>query len=124
MASARTFPIRYGLFRPLLSVLGMGPAFSRVDIEGGVLRVRMGWWFSADVPLASVTGARRHRGFVGGIGVHGWRGWWLVNGSARGIVSIDIDPPARARVMGVPARLRKLDVSVKSPDELVAALQR
>ena len=124
MAAVRTFPMRYGLFRPLLSALGMGPAFSRVDIDGDVLRVRMGWSFSADIPLASVTGARPRTGLVGGIGVHGWRGWWLVNGAARGIVTVDIDPPVRARVLGVPVRLRTLDVSVKSPEELIAALRR
>ena len=71
MASARTFAIRYGVFRPLLSVLGMGPAFSGVVIDGDHLRVRMGRPFSADAPLSSVTGARRRRGLVGGIGVHG-----------------------------------------------------
>ena len=124
MASARTFAIRYGLFRPVLSVLGAGPAFSRVDIDGDHLRVRMGVAFRADVPLSSVTGANRFSGLAGGIGVHGWRGTWLVNGSIRGIVSIDIDPPARARVLGVPVRLKVLQVSVESPDELIAALSR
>ena len=124
MAAPQTFPFRYGLFRPLLSVLGMGPAFSAVTIDEDRLRTRMGLWFSADVPLSSVTGASRYRGLVGGIGVHGWRGQWLVNGSARGVVQIEIDPPAPARVMGLPVRLRKLAVSVKSPEELIAVLGR
>ena len=123
MASTRTFPIRYGVFRPLLTVLGVGPAFSRVDVDGDTLHVRMGWAFSATVPLASVKDARPHRGVVGGIGVHGWRGWWLVNGSAKDIVTMDIEPPARGRVLGVPVKLRKLEVSVESPDELIAALR-
>ena len=123
MAPSRTFPIRYGFFRPLLSVLGTGPAFSGVELDGDHLRVRMGWAFRADVPLASITGAASHKGFVGGIGVHGWRGWWLVNGAARGIVTIDIDPVARARVLGVPVKLRKLQVSVTAPDELIAAVR-
>ena len=124
MASTPTFPFRYGVFRPLLSVVGMGPAFSRVDVDGDTLRVRMGWWFRADVPVASIKDPRPHKGMVGGIGVHGGRGWWLVNGAARGIVTMDIEPPARARVMGVSVKLRKLEVSVKSPDELIAALDR
>ena len=122
MASLRTFPLRYGLFRPLLSVLGTGPAFSRVDIDEDMLRVRMGWAFRADIPLSSVAGVRRFSGLPGGIGVHGWRGTWLVNGSIRGIVAIDVDPPVRARVLGVPVRLKVLQVSVESPDELIAAL--
>lgn len=123
MGSTRTFSLRYGFFRPLLSVLGMGPAFSRVDVDGDTLRVRMGWAFSADVPLSSVKGARPHEGIVGGIGVHGWRGWWLVNGAAKDIVTIDVDPRARGRVLGVPVKLRKLEVSVESPEELIAALR-
>lgn len=122
MASTRAFPIRYGLFRPLLSVLGGGPGLSGVSIDGDRLRVRMGWMFRADIPLASITGAEPHRGMVGGIGAHGWRGTWLVNGAAKGVVSIHIDPPAQARVLGVPVKLRTLQVSVESPEELLAAL--
>ena len=122
MASTLSFPFRYGLFRPLLSVFGAGPAFSGITLDGDQLRVRMGWAFRADVPVDSVTGAEPFKGLVGGIGVHGWRGTWLVNGAARGVVSIHIDPPARARVLGVPVKLRVLQVSVESPDELVAAL--
>lgn len=74
--------------------------------------------------LASVTAARPYSGLVGGIGVHGWRGRWLVNGAARGLVTVEIDPPARARVLGVPVRLRTLCVSVESPEELISALNR
>ena len=124
MASVATFPIRYGVFRPLLSVLGAGPAFSRVQVEGDRVRVRMGWLFRADIPRTSIAGVHRYSGLVGGIGVHGWRGRWLVNGAARGLVTIDVDPPARARVGGVPVRLRTLQVSVESPQELMAALGR
>jgi hypothetical protein len=124
MASTTTFPFRYGFFRPLLSALGMGPRFSSVDLDGDRLRVRMGWCFRADVPVASIAAVRPYTGFVYGIGVHGQRGRWLVNGAARGIVEIDIRPPARARVMGVPIKLRTLRVSVESPDELMAALSR
>lgn len=122
MASTQTFPIRYGLFRPLLSVLGVGPRFSKVEVDGDHLRARMGWSFSADIPLSSITAATPYSGFVGGIGVHGWRGEWLVNGAASGLVTITIDPPARARVLGVPVRLRTLRISVESPAELLAAL--
>lgn len=122
MASTQEFPIRYGVFRPLLSVLGGGPGFSGVSLDGDRLRARMGWMFRADIPRASITGAEPHHGLVGGIGVHGWRGTWLVNGSARGVVSIHIDPPAKARVLGVPVKLRTLQVSVEEPEELLAAL--
>ncbi len=122
MASLQTFPIRYGVFRPLLSVLGMGPRFSSVEVEVDHVRVRMGWSFQADIPRGSITGAEASSGLVGGIGVHGWRGEWLVNGAAKGLVTINIDPPARGRVLGVPVRLRTLRVSVESPEELLAVL--
>jgi len=124
MTSSQAFPLRYGLFRPLLSVLGAGPAFSGVVIDGDRLRARMGWSFRADVPLASITAARSYDGPVYGIGVHGWRGRWLVNGATRGLVDVEIDPPARAHVVGVPVCLRTLRVSVESPEQLIAALGR
>ena len=123
MVQAQSFDIRYGAFRPLLSVLGAGPAFSGLDLDGERLRVRMGWSFRTDIPRRSIGGAEPFRGLVGGIGVHGWRGKWLVNGAAKGIVRITIDPPARAYVLGVPVRLRQLDVSVTAPEELIAALR-
>jgi hypothetical protein len=122
MASTQEFPIRYGVFRPLLSVLGAGPGVSGISLDGERLRVRMGWSFRTEIPVASITGAERYRGLVGGIGVHGWRGRWLVNGSAKGVVSVRIDPPAPARVLGVPVKLRTLQVSVEEPEEFIAAL--
>ncbi len=78
--------------------------------------------FRAEVPLSSITGVKPHTGLVGGIGVHGGRGRWLVNGGIKGIVDISIDPPAQARVLGVRVRLRELQVGVESPEELSAAL--
>ena len=122
MSEARTFQFRYGVFRPLLSVLAAGPAFSRVTVDGDRVRVRMGFAFRADIPRKSIRSARPWSGFVTGIGVHGWRGRWLVNGAARGIVRLEIDPGARAYVLGVPVRLRDLAVSVTEPEELIAAV--
>lgn len=123
MPAPRTFAIRYGVFRPLLSVLGIGPAFSGVEVDDGHVRAHMGWAFRTEVPRRSITRAAPFTGLVGGIGVHGWRGRWLVNGGTKGVVSIDIDPPARARVLGVPVRLRALRVGVEAPDALLEALR-
>jgi hypothetical protein len=44
------------------------------------------------------------------------------NGSSKGIVELTIDPPARARVLGVPASLKKLRISVTDPEALINAL--
>jgi len=82
----------------------------------------MGWAFRADIARSSITGAMPYTGLVGGIGAHGWNGTWLVDGAASGLVTIDIDPPAQARVLGVPLRLWTLIVSVDWPDGLIASL--
>jgi hypothetical protein len=116
------FGIRYGVLRPLLSLLGLGPRYSGLELDGGRLRVRMGWAFSATVAREQVRSAARSDGLVGGVGVHGWGGRWLVNGAASGLVTLEIDPAARAWVIGVPVKLTTLRVSVEDPDAVLAAL--
>ncbi len=124
MAATQTFRFSYGVFRLLLSLLGMGPAFSRVELDDGTLRVRMGWAFRASVPVRHITSVEPRTGLVGGIGVHGWNGRWLVNGATTGLVAITVDPPGRASMMGIPVKLRELTLSLEDPDALVAALRR
>ncbi len=116
------FGIRYGVLRPLLSLLGLGPRYSGLELESGRLGVRMGWGFNATVARAQIRSAAHSDGLVGGVGVHGWGGRWLVNGAASGLVTLEIDPPARAWVIGVPVKLTSLRVSVEDPDALLAAL--
>jgi len=106
-----------------MAVLGMHRRNSWVEVRDGELRVRMAWWFRARVPLVCVTGAENDTSRVLGWGVHGWRGEWLVNGSSSGIVRLSIDPPQRARVCGVPVRLRVLRVAVEDPGALISALR-
>jgi hypothetical protein len=117
------FSIRYGVFKPLLSLFGLGPRFSYAELSEDGLKVRMGWGFYASIPRSSITGAERSPGPVSGIGVHGWRGRWLVNGAAAGLVTINVEPATRAWVLGVPVTLRMLRVSLEDPDALLAALQ-
>ena len=116
------FAIRYGMLRPLLSLLGLGPRFSGLELDGGRLRVRMGWGFSATVTRSQIRSAARSDGLVTGVGVHGWAGRWLVNGAVSGLVTLEIDPAARAGVIGLPVKLTSLRVSVEDPDALLAAL--
>jgi hypothetical protein len=120
--AATRFAFRCGFFRWLLVVLGSGPKWSSVDVDDTQMRVGMGIGFRATIPRASVRRCARDQDMRWGVGVHGWRGRWLVNGATTGIVTLDIDPPAPARVLGWPIRLRQLHVSVEDPDGLVAAL--
>jgi hypothetical protein len=91
--------------------------------ESVEVRVRMGFWFSATIPLRSITEAGR-RGYVwAGYGVHFVpRGPWIVNGSGHNVVRIVIDPPVRARAVGVNVELRELWISLEDPDGFLAAI--
>ncbi len=124
MTSTASFPFRYGALRPLLVVLGMGPGLSHVELDSDTLRVRMGWAFRAAIPVSHITAVQQRSGPVGGIGVHGWRGRWLVNGTTTGLVAISIDPSVRAWATGVPVQLRELTLSLENPDAFVAAIGR
>jgi hypothetical protein len=117
------FPIRFGrVFGVLSRPLGMGPRRSYVDVGDDAVGVRMGWAFRADVPRSSVVETRPLPYVWWAIGVHGWKGRWIVNGSGHGMVALRLEPPARARVLGAPVSLRELSVSVDDPAELRAAL--
>ena len=108
-------------FLPFSVPFGLGPKRSEVRVDGDTLRVKMGWGFRADIPLASIANAEPNDDRVYSWGVHGWRGRWLVNGSSNGVVELTIDPPARAYVMGAPVTLRTLWVAVTDPDALIEA---
>jgi hypothetical protein len=119
-----SFPFRYGAFLPLLAILGMGPRFSHVELDDDTLRVRMGWAFRATIPMHQITAVRQRTGLVGGIGVHGWRGRWLVNGATTGLVVISVDPVVRVWAVGIPVHLRELTLSLEDPDALSRAVGR
>ena len=124
MTGGDAFAIRYDpVLRPLFAALGMGPSASRIFVTADELHVEMGWAFRGHVPLSCVVSARTEQiPLVLGIGVHGWGGRWAVNGSRAGGVRLDIDPPAPARVCGVPVRLRTLWVSLAEPDDFIGAV--
>jgi hypothetical protein len=124
VSDGQSFPILYGAWKPLLVAVGMGPRRSVVEVTDDELHVRMGWAFQARIPRSNITGGRAVTDRVGGVGVHGWRGRWLVNGSMQGIVGIDIDPSVRAVATGFPVHLHYLSLSLENPDVFVAALTR
>ena len=116
------FPIRFGALKPLFVVTGLTPGRCYVEVGREVVRVRMGWSFSSDIPRASIRAARPVGEKRWSIGVHGWRGLWLVNGARGPLVAIELAPRARARVLGIRVRLDELIVSVEEPDAVIAAL--
>jgi hypothetical protein len=111
--------------RVLTTPLLAGPRRCHVEVTSDQLSVTMGvggWAFYGSVPRSSVTQVNRVDGPVWSWGAHGWRGRWLVNGSARGLVQVSMDPAGRGHCLGFPIKLRQLTVSLDEPDEFVAAL--
>ncbi|OBF47536.1 hypothetical protein A5787_10535 [Mycobacterium sp. 852002-50816_SCH5313054-b] len=108
-------------YRPLAVPVGLGPSRSEIRLNAGVLHVKMGWAFEADIPLASITKAEPANERVFAWGVHYSRGRWLVNGSGKGLVALTIEPPVQAKVWIRSVTLRSLWVSVTDPDALIAA---
>jgi hypothetical protein len=125
MADPRRFPIRFSsvngiLFRGLL----ISPANASVELADDTIHVGMGWAFSARIPrrLVAKAGLGRPPALRLTAGAHGWGGRWLVNGSADGIVTMDLSERARAFVSGFPIRLKELSVSLEDPEGFLSAL--
>lgn len=120
---AARFPIEFDDgYRRLSTALLLPPESSYVEVEGGDVRVRMGWAFRSHFPRVAVVSAAESQKTPLSRGVHGFRGCWLVNGSGGGILSIELEPGQRAYVLGFPVRLRQLMVSVAEPLALARAL--
>jgi hypothetical protein len=111
-------------YRVLSSALFLPPSGSFVRVAADEVEARMGWAFRSRFPRSAVAAVSRIDIRPLSRGVHGFGGRWLVNGSSRGILAISLNPTQRARVAGVPVRLRVLLVSLENPDGLAAALQR
>lgn len=100
---------------------GIGPKNSELRIESGHLHVKMGWAFTADIPLTSITQAVKSNARVFAAGVHFRGSYWLVNGSRKGLVELTIDPPVRAKMWRRSVTVSTLVLSVTDPDALIAA---
>lgn len=121
----RRFPIEFDRWYVSLSTaLLLPPSGSYVEIDDDQVQVRMGWAFRSRFPRSAVVSTAALDPRPLSRGVHGFAGRWLVNGSADGILTIDLSPPQRAHVMGIPVRLRQLMVSVEDPAELARALKQ
>ncbi|PYS47502.1 MAG: hypothetical protein DMG13_27760 [Acidobacteria bacterium] len=117
------FPISFdGWYRVLSIICGLLPSRSYMNVDNEQVQVRMGWAFRSRFPCSVVVSVWELDRRPVSRGVHGFAGRWLVNGSGRGVVNIQLSPPQRAYVMGFPVRLELLMVSVAEPSALAAAL--
>ena len=114
----------------LLTVVGMGPRSSGVEVDPDEIRVRMGSAFRLDIPRGSVRSVSRDPALAGQAawGVHGFSGRWFVNGSANGLVELSIEPPCYSErglsTMFRKVRVNSLVLSLVDPDGFIAALER
>jgi hypothetical protein len=84
----------------------------------------MGWGFDSKIPRSAIIRARRRGPIWYAAGVHTtFRGRWIVNGAAGGIVALDLAPPVPARTVGIPIRPKEIDLSLVDPDAFLAALK-
>ena len=115
-------PIRYSkVWSWLLTLLVMPQGLSYIEVDGDAIKVRMSYAFRARFTRGDVSAVTTNRPVLS-VGVHGWRGRWLVNGAHRRIARITLALPVRARVLGFPVQLRELLVSVDDVAELQRAL--
>lgn len=118
------YPLLFDEWYGILSrLLFLPPSSSYVEVNSNHVNVRMSWAFRSCFPRTAVVAVAAVNTRPLSRGVHGFAGRWLVNGSADGILSIDLEPPQRGYVMGFPIRLRQLLVSVAEPEALAAALR-
>ncbi|MBT0768920.1 hypothetical protein KIH74_08285 [Kineosporia sp. J2-2] len=120
----REFRIAYSPgMRRLLGGLGCGPRFSGVLVTEDAVQVRLGWAFQATVPRHAIASAEPDDREVLSVGVHGWRGTWLVNGSRRDLARIRLGVGVHARVLGARVPLTTLYVSVEERDEFIRLIR-
>ncbi len=99
------FPVRFTGANKAMVVLG---ATRRPTSTSPTASCRCGSRSGSERPCRSSIRAVALDGYqrVWGWGAHGWRGEWLINGSSSGVVRVELDPPGRARLMGLPVQLR------------------
>jgi hypothetical protein len=126
-----TQPRQFGLafnrfFRVLTDLGGHGPGASVVEVTAETVRVRSGWVFAVELPIAAIVAAAPSRNpwwNIGGIQTS-LRGTWAVCGAYRGIVALALDPAATGRLFSrVPIRVKRLLLSLDDPEGFLATLK-
>jgi hypothetical protein len=106
---------------------GGGPGRSGVEVGPDEIRVRMAD-FKFNAPRSSVRSVTQSQARLGGTtGVHAERGQLLVNGSAKGLVELALDPPCYTgrtlNTMFVNQKVTSLILSLADPDGFIAAVE-
>ena len=114
-------------FRPLATVIGLGPKWTTIRADDDTLHVRCGWAFRLDVPLKDIKSARLIAERPIAWGVHTTGEYWYVNGSRDGIVELKFAHPVTSKSVqfqaGTWAEVHRLYISLEDPDGFIAALK-
>ncbi len=128
------FAMRYDRwYRPLATLLAVGPMWTKIQVLEGILHIKHGWMFRMDVSLTDIKAARLVTERPWAWGVHRAKDGWLVNGSRRGIVKVKFTHPSEPKKaplgsmnwLGADwsgAAPRAVYISVTEPDAFIAAL--
>jgi hypothetical protein len=122
------FAMRYDRwYRIWASITGLGRSRTMIRVDNEQLRVKHGWAFHVDIPLANIRSAKpiSERPLVWGVHCTG-DAWW-VNGSRDGIVEIKLCQPISSPSVRLRSsswgEVRSLYISVEDPNGFVDALK-
>jgi len=107
-----------------MAPLLLGARHAKVELSDDDPRVRMGWAFRATIARRSIRRAALHREVVWAVGVHSDLRFksWLVNGAMKGVVFLDLLPPARGRFAVFPITIERLGLGLEDPDAFLRSL--
>jgi hypothetical protein len=89
----------------LSSALFLPPLSAYVEVGKEDVRVQMGWPFRSHFPKSAVASTEKTNKQPLSRGAHGFGGRWLVNGSGREFLTINMTPAQQGYVIGFPVRL-------------------
>ncbi|MCS3780763.1 hypothetical protein [Tsukamurella ocularis] len=121
------FAMRYDRwYRPIATAIGLGPQRTAIVVDGDTLRIRHGWAFRLEVPLANIRSARTSSRRPLAWGVHPVGDLWVVNGSRDGMVVLEFDMPVTSksvqRVSTKWGEVRSLYLSLDDPEGFIDAM--
>ncbi len=109
-------------WRPLLVLFGATAARAELAVERERLVARFGW-YRLEVPRAQVAAVESVRWpWWGGIGWRYWGGRLGLIGASAPVLCVRLASQHRARLLGIPLRVRELCISVDDPAAVRAAL--